>query len=400
MTDVSRNAAPIAVAGGGIGGLACALGLAQRGFRAVVLEQAREFGEVGAGLQMAPNALHVLDALGVGAHAKKNLFLIERMVMRDGLTGEEIVNIPCGAEFCARFGNPYAVAHRADIHGALLDGCRSSARIELRTSCRVKGFDIGDRGVSVALDSGERIEALALVGADGVHSRIRQLIVNDGEPVASGAVIYRAVIPAGEMPKDQQKPHPTLWAGPNTHIIYYPVRDWTVFNFGGTVVTGQTTADETGDALPDEVLRLFARNCDAPLRVMRIPRRFRRYLIRYREPVENWSAGPVTLLGDAAHPMVQYIAQGAAMALEDAICLAVAADECGGDLPAAFQRYQAIRGVRTARVQISSLMMDRIYHAAGVARLVRNSIFEGRTPAEHYERLSWLYTAPPYVKAL
>ena len=233
-----------------------------------------------------------------------------------------------------------------------------------------------------------------------MHSRIRQLIVNDGEPVASGAVIYRAVIPAGEMPKDQQKPHPTLWAGPNTHIIYYPVRDWTVFNFGGTVVTGQTTADETGDALPDEVLRLFARNCDAPLRVMRIPRRFRRYLIRYREPVENWSAGQVTLLGDAAHPMVQYIAQGAAMALEDAICLAVAVDECGGDLPAAFQRYQAIRGVRTARVQISSLMMDRIYHAAGVARLVRNSIFEGRTPAEHYERLSWLYTAPPYVKAL
>lgn len=398
MTAPARNARPIAIAGGGLGGLACALGLAQRGFRTLVLEQAREFGEVGVGLQVAPNALHVLDALGVGMQAKKNALLIQRMVMMDGVTGEEVINIPCGDEFRARFGNPYAVAHRADIHGALLDGCRSSTRIELRTRCLVTGFDIEDSGVSVALESGERIEALALVGADGVHSRIRQLIVDDGEPVASGAIIYRAVIPADEMPKDLQKPYPTLWAGPNTHIIYYPVRDWTVFNFGGTVVTGQTSADENGEALPDEVLPLFCRNCDTPLRVMRIPKRFRRYLIHYREPVENWSAGPVTLLGDAAHPMVQYIAQGAAMALEDAICLAVAADESDGDLPSAFQRYQSIRSVRAARVQLSSLMMDRIYHAAGVARLVRNSIFEGRIPAEHYDRLSWLYTAPPYVK--
>ena len=393
-----RNARPIAIAGGGIGGLACALGLAQRGFKSIVLEQAREFGEVGVGLQVAPNALHVLDALGVGERAKKDAFLIERMVMMDGVSGEEVVNIPCGEAIRARFGNPYAVAHRADIHGALLEGCRSSRSIELRTSSRVTGFDIGDRGVSVALKAGARIDAAALIGADGVHSCIRRLIVDDGEPLASGAVIYRTVIPAAEMPEDQQKPYPTLWAGPGTHIIYYPVRDWTVFNFGATVVTGQTAIDENEEALPEEVLPLFSRNCDTPLRVMRVPKRFRRYLIRYREPVGNWSSGPVTLLGDAAHPMVQYIAQGAAMALEDAICLAVMADECNGDFPAAFERYQALRIVRSARVQLSSLMMDKIYHASDVARQVRNSIFEGRTPADHYDRLAWLYTAPPYVR--
>jgi len=251
----------------------------------------------------------------------------------------------------------------------------------------------------VARGTGERIDAAALVGADGVHSRIRRKIVNDGEPLASGAVIYRAVIPAADMPGDLQKPYPTLWAGPGTHIIYYPVRDWTMFNFGGTVVTGQTAINEDDEATAEEVLPLFSKNCDIPLRVMRVPRRFRRYLIRYREPVENWSMGPVTLLGDAAHPMVQYIAQGAAMALEDAICLAVAADECDGDLAAAFERYQSIRIVRSARVQISSLLMDKIYHASRVARQVRNSIFEGRPPADHYDRLSWLYTAPPYVKS-
>lgn len=387
---------PVAIAGGGIGGLACALALARRGFRSVVLEQAREFGEVGVGLQVAPNALHVLDALGVGARAKQDAFLIERMVMMDAVSGEEILNIPCGKEFRRRFGNPYAVAHRADIHGSLLEGCRAQPLVELRTSSRVTGFVIGDGGVSVELASGVHIEAGALVGADGVHSAIRRRIVDDGEPMASGAVIYRAVIPAAEMPKDLQNPYPVLWAGPGTHIIYYPVRDWKVFNFGATVVTGQTSIDEEEEALPEEALPLFSRNCDTPLRVLRIPRRFRRYLIRYREPVDNWSTGPVTLLGDAAHPMVQYIAQGAAMALEDALCLGVAVDACGGDFDQAFKRYQAVRIVRSARVQISSLLMDRIYHASGVARLVRNSLFEGRTMAEHYERLAWLYTAPPY----
>ena len=146
------------------------------------------------------------------------------------------------------------------------------------------------------------------------------------------------------------------------------------------------------------MLPLFAGGCATPLRVLRIPQRFRRYVIVHREPVDNWSMGPSTLLGDAAHPMVQYIAQGAAMALEDAICLAGAANESDGDFTQAFQRYQDLRIVRTARVQISSLMMDRLNHAKGVERKVRNSLFEGRTPEDYYDRLAWLYTPPRYVK--
>jgi len=213
-----------------------------------------------------------------------------------------------------------------------------------------------------------------------------------------GAVIYRATIPANEMPKDLQHPYPTFWAGPGWHVIYYPVRDWTVFNLGATLVTGQKTPDGEEDVSQDRVLPLFSGGCATPLHVLRIPKRFRRYVIVHREPVENWSMGPATLLGDAAHPMVQYIAQGAAMALEDAICLANAAHECDGDFVQAFRRYQDIRIVRTARVQISSLMMDRLNHAKGVERMVRNSLFEGRTPEEYYDRLAWLYTAPAYVR--
>jgi salicylate hydroxylase len=393
-----RNSLPVAIAGGGIGGLGCALALARRGFRSLVLEQAREFGEAGVGLQVAPNALSVLDALGVGAAAKKNALLIERLVMMDGVTGHEVANIPCDDRFRARFGNPYAVAHRADIHGALLDACHASELIELRTQQRVEGFDVASPGVSVELQSGERIAAAALVGADGVHSAVRRRMLDDGDPLPCGAVIYRSTILAAEMPKDLQRPYPTFWAGPGWHIIYYPVRDWTLFNLGGTVVTGQTALHDSEEVTSHNVLPLFAGCYATPLRVMRIPKRFRRYTIVHREPVENWSMGPATLLGDAAHPMVQYIAQGAAMALEDAICLAAEADACNGNFTQAFRRYQDIRIVRTARVQISSLMMDKINHAKGVERRVRNSLFEGRTPEEYYDRLAWLFTPPPYVR--
>lgn len=387
---------PVAIAGGGIGGLACALALARRGFPSVVLEQAREFGEAGVGLQVAPNALHVLDALGVGEAAKRHALMIERMVMMDGVSGETIVDIPCGEDFARRFGNPYAVAHRADIHGALLDGC--SARgdmIELHTNSRVTSYRVDGGAVEVELENGIRIGAAALVGADGVRSRVRQLVIGDGEPLAAGAIIYRAVIPAADMPHDLQKPWPTLWAGPGTHIIYYPLRDWSMFNFGATVVSGRSDFEDGSEAPLEEVLALCAGNCDTPLRAMRAAQRFRRYLIRHRPPAGNWSDGPVTLLGDAAHPMVQYIAQGAAQALEDALALAAAVAAARGDFAEAFRRYQAVRIVRSARVQVSSLLMHHIYHAAGVERLVRNSVFAGRTPREHYERLAWLYERPP-----
>jgi 2-polyprenyl-6-methoxyphenol hydroxylase-like FAD-dependent oxidoreductase len=393
-----RNALPVAIAGGGIGGLACALSLARHGFQSRVLEQAREFGEVGVGLQVAPNALSVLDALGVGEAAKKNALLIERLVMMDAITGEEVADIPCGDIFRERFGNPYAVAHRADIHGALLDACRAHDLIALRTDCRVTSFEVDGAGVAVAVESGERIAAAALVGADGVSSNVRKRIVGDGEPLHAGAVIYRATIPVTEMPKDLQHPYPTFWAGPGWHVIYYPISDWSMFNLGGTVVTGPAALEESEEVSPNRVLPLFAGSCATPLRVLRIPKRFRRYVIVHREPVDNWSMGTATLLGDAAHPMVQYIAQGAAMALEDAICLGWAAKDCNGDFAQAFKRYQDQRIVRAARVQISSLMMDKLNHAKGIERKVRNSLFEGRTPEQFYDRLAWLYTPPAYVK--
>lgn len=398
MSSTARNKLPIVISGGGIGGLACALALSQRNFSVVVCEQAPQFGQVGAGLQVAPNALSVLDALGVGHEVKRQALLIERMLMMDGIGGTQVGDIPCGPEFESRFGNPYAVAHRADVHGALLDGCRAAgSMIELRTDSKITDYLQEDGHVKVVLQSGDVIEAAALLGADGIRSGIRKIMLNDGDPKPVGAVIYRALVPAAQMPQSLQKPFPTLWAGPGAHLIYYPVRDWKEFNVGATVVKPVEGVEE-GEAGVDEAMQAFAGWSDTPLSVLRLSSRYQRYVIRHKDPIENWSDGLVTLLGDAAHPMVQYIAQGAAMALEDAICLAHQMDVQDGDFAAAFETYQAIRIVRSARVQLSSLMLDRIYHASGVERLVRNSIFEERTPKEYYDRLDWVFAAPSYVK--
>jgi salicylate hydroxylase len=398
MASTPRNANSVVIAGGGIGGLACALALARQGFRSLVLEQAREFGEAGVGLQVAPNALSVLDALGVGPAAKKNALLIERLLMMDGVTGEEIANIPLGARFVERFGNPYAVSHRADIHGALLDACRAHELIELRTDCRVTNFKIEKSGVSIAANAGVRLTAPALIGADGVTSTVRK--ENPRRRQSAGGR-------RGDLSRHHSGRRNAEGAATSIpHVLGRPRLARHLLSAARLehvqprlhARNEQTEFETARMCRRDGCCRSFPAGARRRSRVMRIPKKFRHYIIRHRDPVENWTKGPVTLLGDAAHPMVQYIAQGAAMALEDAICLAGVLHECNGDFAKAFQRYQDIRIVRTARVQISSLMMDRINHAQGVERKVRNSLFEGRTPEQYYDRLAWLYTPPPYVK--
>src|SRR6476659_9946698 len=182
--SAARNNRPVIVAGGGIGGLAAALALARKGFKSVVLEQAPQFGEIGAGIQIAPNAWHALDALGVGGLVKREAVFIERMLMMDGVSGEKIIDIPLDKRFARRFANPYAVTHRADIHGSLVDGCRALPElIDLRTNSRVSGYAVAN-GVSVTLANGERIQGAALIGADGARSVIRDKIVGDPLPAS------------------------------------------------------------------------------------------------------------------------------------------------------------------------------------------------------------------------
>src|SRR5687767_11047382 len=216
----ARNPKPVIVAGGGIGGLAAALALARKGFRSIVLEQASQFGEIGAGIQIAPNAWHALDALGVGALVKKEAVFVEHLFMFDGVSGEKIIDVPLDKRFARRFGNPYAVTHRADIHGSLLDGCRAlPALIELRTSAKVMGYENEGDGVAVRTTKGI-IRGPALIGADGARSVVREKIVGDLLPDSTIHKCYRAVLDAGDVPKDLRWAAATLWAAHNTHIVH------------------------------------------------------------------------------------------------------------------------------------------------------------------------------------
>ena len=397
----SRNEKPVLIAGGGIGGLAAALALARKGFRSVVLEQAQQFGEIGAGIQIAPNAWHALDALGVGALVKREAVFIERLLMMDGVSGEKIVDVPLDKRFAKRFGNPYAVTHRADIHGSLLDGCKAIPElIELHTDSRVSAFHIENNSVEVELAKGGRVSGIALVGADGGRSVIRERIVGDTLPLITGHMCYRAVLDIEDVPKDLRFAAATLWAAHNTHIVHYPLRGWKLFNLVATVIGKHTSGGHNELALPDEVLPFFSHYCDAPLKLMRTPKEYRRWMLLHRQPVESWTRGRVTLLGDAAHFMLQYMAQGAAMAMEDAVCLGACVDEADGDFEKSFVNYQKIRIIRATRVQISANeLIGMIFHVPdGLKRLVRNDIYRGRTAEQNYDALEWVFSAPDYVR--
>jgi 3-hydroxybenzoate 6-monooxygenase len=396
----AKNEKPVIVAGGGIGGLAAALALARKGFRSIVLEQASLFGEIGAGIQIAPNAWHALDALGVGGLVKKEAVFIERLLMFDGVSAEKVIDIPLDARFARRFGNPYAVTHRADIHGSLLDGCKALPElIELRTSARVTGFEQDGPKVRVKTEKGD-IEGAALVAADGGRSVIRERIVGDALPPVTGHMCYRAVLNIDEVPKELRLPAATLWAGHNTHIVHYPLRGWKLFNLVATVIGKHTSGGHNELATPQEALPFFAHYCDQVMKLMRTPKEFRRWMLLYRQPVDNWTQGRVALLGDAAHFMLQYMAQGAAMAMEDAVALGVAAEEAGGDFPQAFRAYQDMRIVRASRVQLSAnTLVGMIFHVPdGLERLVRNDIYRGRSAERYYDALEWVFSAPEYVR--
>lgn len=385
-------AKPFLVAGGGIGGLAAALGLANKGLEVIVLEQAAQLGEIGAGIQIGPNAFHAFDYLGVGDAARAVAVYIDALVMMDSISDDEVARIPVDEPFRRRFGNPYAVVHRADLHGVLLDACRGNDRISLRTSQRVVRYSQTRDGVSAHLATGETVDGVALVGADGLRSAIRAQVVGDGEPRVSGHTTYRSVIATEKMPEELRWNAATLWAGPKCHIVHYPLKGWKVFNL---VATFHSDAAEAvaGKPVPKELVREgFSHIAERPQRIIESGDDWKLWVLCDRNPVETWVDGRVVLLGDAAHPMLQYFAQGACMALEDAVCLSHKLAEADFDIAAGFEAYRAERVVRTARVQIGSrLLGDHAYHPSGAARLVRNAVLGAKTPDQHYDSLQWLY---------
>ncbi|WP_199710696.1 3-hydroxybenzoate 6-monooxygenase [Noviherbaspirillum cavernae] len=380
----------VIVVGGGIGGLAAALALSRLGIRITVLEQSPEIGEIGAGIQLAPNAFAALDALGVGEFARSRAVFTERLVMMDAVDGAEVATFPVDEKFRQRFGNPYAVIHRADIHTAILDGVKQSSLITFHTSTRVEELIEERNRVTVVDTRGNKYTADAVIGCDGVKSVIRQKLIGD-EARVSGHVVYRAVVPVEDMPEDLCWNAPAVWAGPNCHLVHYPLRGGKQYNLVVTFHSREKESWGVREGSKEEVLSYFSGICERPRRLLDRPTSWKRWSTADRDPVESWTRGRTTLLGDAAHPMLQYLAQGACMAIEDAVTLGEAVRHCDFDLDAAFKLYQKSRVTRTARVVLSAREMGRIYHAKGAERLVRNALWKDRQPERYYDALEWLY---------
>ncbi|MFG0642013.1 3-hydroxybenzoate 6-monooxygenase [Delftia sp. WSY_22] len=389
-TSISSRALPVLVAGGGIGGVAAALALARQGFAVKVLEQAPQLGEIGAGIQLGPNAFAAFDALGIGELARGRAVYTDEMVMHDALDERLVGRIPTGEAFRARFGNPYAVIHRADIHTSLLEGARTHGQIETLTGTRIEAVQQEGDTVTVRDQHGQVHVGQALIGADGVKSVVRQQYVGDAARV-SGHVVYRAVVEKNDFPEDLRWNAASIWVGPNYHLVHYPLRGGEQYN---VVVTFHSREQEewgVREGSRQEVQSYYSDCCPRARQLIDLPKSWKRWATADREPIGQWSFGRATLLGDAAHPTLQYIAQGACMALEDAVTLGQALKHCGNDWPQALRLYERSRIARTARVVLSAREMGRIFHASGVERLVRNDLWKGRTPQRFYDAMEWLY---------
>ena len=390
---VTRNEAlPVIVAGGGIGGLAAALALVRQGFQVTVLEQAPEIGEIGAGIQLGPNAFHAFDALGVGDKARGRAVYTECMVMHDAIDETLVGRLETGEAFRQRFGNPYAVIHRADVHLSLLEGAQETGRVTFHTNTRVERIEQDETaGTVTAIDQdGRRWTGQAMIGAEGGKSVMRAQYVND-PPRVTGHVVYRAVVEREDFPENLRWNAASLWAGPKCHLVHYPLRGGEQYN---VVVTFHSRQQETWgvtDGSKEEVESYFQGICPKARQLIDLPKSWKRWATADREPIDNWVFGRAALLGDAAHPTTQYMAQGACMAMEDAVTLGEALRVTGHRWDEALQLYQKHRITRTARIVLSGREMGRLYHAAGVERLVRNSLWKGRSQERFYDAMEWLY---------
>jgi 3-hydroxybenzoate 6-monooxygenase len=389
---VTGTGNPVLVVGGGLGGAAVALALARKALRVRLLEQAPEFGVIGYGIQLGPNAFHMFDRLGVSEAVLAQSIVPDAVVMIDSVDAGVIARIPTGASFTARFKRPYIVIHRVDLHRILLDACEAQANVELMPlTGAVRYEDLGDR-VLLHTQDGRRIEGAAIIGADGLRSTIRMQMLDEGEPRMIGFVAHRTIVPMADVRADVRRSEVVLWSGPGFHIVHYPLRAGSLFNIVAVFKT--STYLERGDianysADLDRTYRDSHPSMKALLSMMDLTRR---WVISDRDPIRHWSRGRVTLLGDAAHPTLQTLAQGACMATEDALCLAELIAQSDGDLAGAFRRYERARHLRTARVQFESRYhWDNFYHVGGIEREVAREIWSRRSEDEMFECLAWLY---------
>ncbi|WP_406102641.1 FAD-dependent oxidoreductase [Streptomyces sp. NBC_01003] len=384
----------VVIVGGGIGGLANAYALAKAGHRVRVLERAPEFAEVGAGLQMAPNATRILREWGLLDEVIEAGVVPKRLVFKDALDGSELTHIAFDEEFLGRYGAPYVVIHRSDLLSILARAC-ARAGVALVPNCVVDEVATSLDAAEVSSSTGRHCADLALA-ADGLRSVLRREF-SDDEPICSGYVAYRGAFPLSEIDTELDEHALTdvvVFLGPGCHLVQYPLRRGEMFN---TVAVFASPAYQRGEENwggPGELEQVFAGTCPEVRRGLDSLWKDRRWPMFDRLPIPHWANGRLGLTGDAAHPMLQYLAQGACQAIEDAYCLAgeASVQSVHGevDWTVALKEYEKARTVRTARVQSSARVWGDLWHVDGLARLIRNELFRDRRP-DDFKHVDWLY---------
>lgn len=386
----------VLVVGGGMAGLAGALALRENGAAVTLVEVAPEFGEIGAGLQMAPNASRTLKRWGLLEKALEIGVQPKHLVFRDAVSGEELTRQSLGGEFEQRYGAPYVVIHRSDLHRILLEACQE-AGVTLVNDVRVQRVETEGERARAYTSAGEVYEADAILAADGLKSTLRATISTDS-PVPSAYVAYRGTVPITTQTPTTDLEDVIVYLGPNCHLVQYPLRKGKLLN---TVAVFKSPSFERGEEQyggVDELEDAYRDCVPAVQNALKNLSTAMRWPMYDRDPIENWVTGRMTLIGDSAHPMLQYLAQGACQALEDAAVLQDVTLEHvftpnGVDSsawPAAFKKFNATRAGRTARVQRTARIWGESWHVSGVARTLRNMLFKSRGDG-NFEYNDWLY---------
>ncbi len=386
----------IAIAGGGIAGLAAAVALARGGHRITLFERADAFSETGAGIQIGPNGMRALAALGLAGAVEAAAVRPGRLLIHGGSSGRLLAESALGKSIEARFGAPWLTVLRTDLLAALLAAAGKLPGIALHTACAVAGYAKRADGIDVTLADGSSLAADALLGADGIRSCVRRQMLVDGDPSDNGLAIYRALVRSGEVPDWARRPEVHLWLLPRGHVVHYPVAAGACVNIVAMAESSWTSEDWSVPSEPAEAMAHFSTAAPALAGVLKAPARWLKWAGCDRPPAPRWSDERCCLIGDAAHPVLPCLAQGAVMALEDAVVLARLLPPAADDPRPAFAAFQAARMNRTARVQRESRHQARIYHLRGPARLARDAVLAGLLSGDRLtERTSWLYRWQP-----
>lgn len=382
------------VVGGGVGGLATALALARKGHSVCVLERATGLSGGAAGALLSPNAVRMLEQLGVGERLRAQAHVPDHYVLRDAIGGGDIFVGEAGEALAARHGAPYLAVYRGDLLDVLHDACRAHPGIDFQWGHRVIDFGETHEGTFVISENGDRFEASGLVGADGTWSRIRARIVGDGDPVISGHITCRALLRRDQVPDALWSPDVIIWCGPDTHLVQYPVKGGELLCVIAAFPGRHYEPGWNALSEPHELDGKFHGQHPAVQGLVSLVDAGRMTVLSDREPVANWTKGCLTLLGDAAHPMLLPIGQSAAMSLEDSVCIAEMVERHPGDVHAAFTAYEQARYLRTGQAQVTARFLDTAFHAAGVVRELRERMVKGSIGALLPTALDWLYAGP------